>query len=183
MNALLALLCVYFVMAALFESYLHPLVIMLCIPFAGLGVVWTLILSGTPMNLFAMIGMVILIGIVVNNGIVLLDHINQLRRRGLSREEAIVEGCRDRFRPILMTASTTILGLTPLAFGKTHITGGYYYPLARAVMGGLAASTVLTLVVLPTFYILAEEMAAYAGRVLDWGRGRGPLPWKRPAAS
>ena len=178
MNALLALLCVYFVMAALFESYLHPLVIMLCIPFAGLGAVWTLILTSTPLNLFAMIGMVILIGIVVNNGIVLLDHINSLRRGGMRREEAIVEGCRDRFRPILMTAATTILGLMPLAIGKTHITGGYYYPLARTVMGGLAVSTMLTLVVLPTFYILAEDMAAYAKSVIRWGRGKGALPWK-----
>ncbi len=120
-NTMLALICVYLVMAALFESFLHPLVIMLCIPFAALGAIWTLILTATPFSLFAMIGMVILIGIVVNNGIVLLDHVNALRRAGLSRDEAILRGCRDRFRPILMTAATTILGLAPLALGRTAV--------------------------------------------------------------
>ncbi len=177
-NALLAVLCVYMVMAALFESFLHPLVIMLCIPFAGLGVVWTLLLTGTPFNLFAMIGVVILIGIVVNNGIVLLDHMNALRRAGRSREEAILEGCRDRFRPIIMTAATTILGLTPLALGKTAVADAYYFPLARAVMGGLATSTVLTLVVLPTFYVLAEDLSVHAKRLWFWGVGRERLPWR-----
>ncbi|MBN1826901.1 MAG: efflux RND transporter permease subunit [Candidatus Eisenbacteria bacterium] len=182
-NILIALCCVYLLMAALFESFLHPLVIMLCIPFAALGVVWTMMLTATPFNLLAMIGVVILIGVVVNNGIVLIDHVNGLRRSGLPREAAILEGCRDRFRPILMTASTTILGLTPLALGKADITGGYYFPLARAVMGGLAASTILTLVVLPTFYVLAEGAAAYLRRTVAWGMGRSPLPWreaKRP---
>jgi len=177
-NTLLALACVYLVMAALFESFLHPLVIMLCIPFAAFGAIWTLILTGTPFSLFAMIGMVILIGIVVNNGIVLLDHVNALRRAGLSRDDAILRGCRDRFRPILMTAATTILGLAPLALGKTAVANAYYFPLARAVMGGLATSTVLTLLVLPTFYVMAENWAAWARRALAWGLGRGPLPWR-----
>ncbi len=179
-NILLALCCVYLVMAALFESFLHPLVIMLCIPFAGLGVIWVLMLTHTPLNLLAMIGIVILIGVVVNNGIVLLDHINALRRRGLDRSTAIMEGCRDRFRPILMTASTTILGLAPLAFGKADISGGYYFPLARAIMGGLATSTVLTLVVLPTFYVLAERALAYQKKAWAWAMGKGPLPWRAP---
>jgi len=181
-NVLLALFCVYLIMAALFESFLHPLVIMICIPFAILGVVWTMMLTGTTFNLFAMIGIVILIGIVVNNGIVLLDHVNQLRRRGRSRDEAIMEGCRDRFRPIIMTAATTILGLAPLAFGSAHVAGAYYYPLARAVMGGLAASTVLTLVLLPTFYGLAETTTAAAARTFRWGMRGGPAPWRKPAA-
>lgn len=177
-NILLALCCVYLLMAALFESFLHPLVIMLCIPFAALGVIWTLMLTNTPLNLLAMIGIVILIGVVVNNGIVLVDHINGLRRRGRDRTTAIVEGCRDRFRPILMTAATTILGLMPLALGKADITGGYYYPLARAIMGGLATSTVLTLVVLPTFYVLAESARASVKRTVAWGMGKRPVPWR-----
>ncbi len=177
MNTLLAIACVYFVMAALFESFLHPLVIMLCIPFAAIGVIWTLMLTSTPFNLMAMIGIVILIGIVVNNGIVLLDHINLRRKEGLGRSDAIIEGCRERFRPILMTASTTILGLIPLALGKAAAGDGYYYPLARAVMGGLAASTILTLVVLPTFYVLAERAVARGKRTLQWAKGRAPLPW------
>jgi len=178
-NILIALCCVYFVMAALFESFLHPLVIMLCIPFAALGVIWTLMLTSTPFNLMAMIGIVILIGIVVNNGIVLIDHVNNLRRRGLSRSDAILQGCRDRFRPILMTASTTILGLFPLAVGTTSLAGGYYFPLARAVMGGLAASTLLTLVVLPTFYVLSEKAVGRLRGAVLWGVGRRPLPWRR----
>jgi HAE1 family hydrophobic/amphiphilic exporter-1 len=182
-NALLAIVCVYLVMAALFESLLHPLVIMQCIPFAILGVIWTLMLTGTPLNMFAIIGVVILIGIVVNNGIVLIDHINNLRRAGLDRERAILQGCRDRFRPIVMTAATTILGLTPLALGKAAVAGGYYFPLARAVMGGLAASTVLTLVVLPTFYVLAESAVAWIWQVILWGLRRGPLPWRGASPS
>ncbi|MCB9463387.1 MAG: efflux RND transporter permease subunit [Candidatus Eisenbacteria bacterium] len=177
-NVLLALFCVYLVMAALFESFLHPLVIMFCVPFALLGVVWTLLLTGTPLNILAMIGVIILIGVVVNNGIVLLDHVNGLRRAGLSRDEAIREGCRDRFRPILMTASTTVLGLVPLAFGTAAIGDGYYYPLARAVMGGLTASTVLTLLLLPTFYVLAEDGVARLRQTIRWGMGRAPLPWR-----
>jgi len=180
-NILLALFCVYFLMATLFESLLHPLVIMLCIPFAALGVIWTLMLTHTPFNLLAMIGVVILIGVVVNNGIVLLDHVNQLRRQGHTRADAILEGCRDRFRPILMTAGTTILGLAPLALGKADVTGGYYFPLARAVMGGLATSTALTLLVLPTFYVLGEGARARLGRAVAWGLRRGRLPWKEAA--
>ncbi len=177
-NILLALCCVYLLMAALFESFLHPLVIMLCIPFAGLGVIWTMMLTRTPLNIMAMIGIVILIGVVVNNGIVLLDHVNGLRRRGFDRTSAIIEGCRDRFRPILMTASTTILGLTPLAFGRADLGGGYYFPLARAIMGGLATSTVLTLIVLPTFYVLIENATGSIRRTIAWGMGKGSLPWK-----
>jgi len=179
LNVLIALCCVYFVMAALFESFLHPLVIMLCIPFAALGVIWTLMVTSTPLNVMAMIGIVILIGIVVNNGIVLIDHVNNLRRRGLKRSDAIIDGCRERFRPIIMTASTTILGLLPLAVGTTSVAGGYYFPLARAVMGGLAASTILTLIVLPTFYVLAEKTVARVKLTFAWGMGRQALPWRR----
>ena len=151
---------------------------MLCIPFAALGVIWTLMATSTPLNIMAMIGIVILIGIVVNNGIVLIDHVNNLRRLGLRRPEAIMEGCRQRFRPIMMTASTTILGLLPLALGTTSVAGGYYFPLARAVMGGLAASTILTLIVLPTFYVLSEKAVARVRLTLAWGMGRQRLPWR-----
>jgi len=173
-NVLLALCCVYFVMASLFESFAHPLVIMLCIPFAFLGVVWMGILTNTPINILAMIGVVILIGVVVNNGIILIDHINTHRRAGRSRDEAILIAGEERFRPILMTALTTILGLMPLAFGKAAIGDGYYFPMARAVMSGLAASTVLTLLVLPTFYVLQERQLLWVRTV--WAKGTGKLP-------
>jgi HAE1 family hydrophobic/amphiphilic exporter-1 len=119
---------------------------------------------------------------VVNNGIVLLDHVNSLRKKGYDRSRAIIDGCRDRFRPILMTASTTILGLMPLALGKASVGDGYYYPLARAVMGGLAAGTVLTLIVLPTFYVLAENGVARAKKTFAWAQGRQPLPWREAEA-
>lgn len=164
-NILLALACVYLVMAALFESLTHPLVIMTTLPFAFIGVIWTMVLTDTPLNIMTMIGMVILIGIVVNNGIVLLDHINNYRRKGMSVEEAIIAGGRERFRPILMTAATTILGLLPMALGDANIDGLGYYPLARSVMGGLAASTVLTLLVLPTFYGISEDISNWRRKV------------------
>jgi HAE1 family hydrophobic/amphiphilic exporter-1 len=148
-------------MAALFESYLHPLVIMVCLPLAAVGVVWMLMLTGTSFGLMAMIGVVILIGVVVNNGIVLIDHVNNLRKKGMPMEEAIIEGGRERLRPILMTALTTILGLVPMAIGGSHIGDAQYYPLARAVMGGLVSSTFLTLLVLPAYYIMGENAKAW----------------------
>jgi HAE1 family hydrophobic/amphiphilic exporter-1 len=160
-NVLLALVSVYLVMAALFESLLHPLVIMLCLPFSLVGVVLALLITGTAVNLMAMIGVVILIGIVVNNGIVLIDHVNNFRRSGDTIYEAIMKGGRERFRPIVMTACTTILGLIPMAVGKTNIAGTQYYPLARAVIGGLAMGTLLTLIALPTYYIIGERLALW----------------------
>ncbi len=164
-NILLALFMVYFVMAALFESLAHPFAIMLSLPFAMVGVVWTLYLTGTPFNLMSKIGLMVLVGIVVNNGIVLLDHVNNLRRTGMNRSDAILRGCRERFRPILMTATTTIVGLFPLAVGTSGMFELRYFPLARTVMGGLAASTVLSLIVLPTYYELFDDLAQYLKRM------------------
>ena len=181
-NALLAIVCVYMLMAALFESLLHPLVIMLCLPLAAVGVVLIMVCTGTKMGIMAMIGIVILIGVVVNNGIVLIDHINNFRRRGLSIEDAVIEGGRERFRPIVMTAATTVLGLFPLAVGNAHIGNGQYYPLARAVMGGLISSTFLTLLVLPTFYVLGESVRNYLARVWIAARRR-PAPTVTSASS
>lgn len=160
-NFLLALALVYLVMASLFESLAHPFSIVFSIPFAFTGVAWTLTVTGTPFNLMAQIGLLILMGIVVNNGIVLIDHVNHLRKAGLSREEAIIQGGMERMRPILMTAITTILGMLPLALGGSNVGGAYYYPLARTVMGGLAASTVLTLMILPNIYLLMDTLGTW----------------------
>ncbi len=177
-NILLALACVYFVMAALFESLLHPLVIMLTVPFAIIGVIWLTVLTNTPFNIMAMIGVVVLIGVIVNNGIVLISHINILRRRGLPRDEAIVAAGRERFRPIFMTASTTVLGLLPLALGESAMSNAQYYPMARTLIGGLTSGTVLTLIVLPTFYVLGERHLAWLQGL--WGRSaRFPLRLSR----
>ncbi len=172
LNILLALVCVYLVMAALFESLLHPLIIMICLPFSLIGVIWALLITGTDINIMVFIGGVILIGIVVNNGIVLIDHVNNFRRQGRTIYEAIFEGGRERFRPIVMTACTTILGLMPMAVGKTNIAGSQYYPLARAVIGGLAVGTLLTLIALPTYYVIGERLAAWVKRI--WAKAKQP---------
>ncbi len=147
---------VYLVMASLFESLLFPLVILFAIPFAGVGVFWFFLLTDTPLGIMGMIGILILVGIVVNNGIILVDHINVRRRRGETLEEAVIEGGAERLRPILMTAATTVLGMVPLAIGATAVGSAFYFPLARAVIGGLTASTFLTLVLVPVLYVLAD---------------------------
>jgi HAE1 family hydrophobic/amphiphilic exporter-1 len=145
---------------------------MICLPFSLVGVILALLVTGTDINIMVFIGGVILIGIVVNNGIVLIDHVNNFRRQGHTIYQAIFEGGRERFRPIVMTACTTILGLFPMAVGKTNIAGSQYYPLARAVIGGLAVGTLLTLIALPTYYVIGERMAAWVRRV--WGRAKQP---------
>jgi hydrophobic/amphiphilic exporter-1 (mainly G- bacteria), HAE1 family len=172
-NLLLALLLVYLVMASLFESLAQPFAIIFSIPFAVPGAIWLLAITRTPFNLMAQIGLLILMGIVVNNGIVLLDHMNQLRAQGLSREESILQAGRDRLRAILMTASTTTLGLLPLAIGGSTVGGLFYFPLARTVMGGLMSSTLLTLLILPYVDLHVEMVANWFRRL--W-RNSGPAP-------
>ena len=160
-NFLLALALVYLVMASLFESLAQPFAILFSIPFALPGAAWLLAATGTPFNMMAQIGLLILMGIVVNNGIVLLDRVNGLRAEGLDDREALVQAGRDRMRPILMTASTTIFGLLPLALGGSRVGGLFYFPLALTVMGGLISSAVLTLVALPTVTLTVEGIARW----------------------
>ncbi|MEM7610196.1 MAG: efflux RND transporter permease subunit [Pseudomonadota bacterium] len=166
-NILLGVLLILIVMAALFESLLYPLSIMVSLVYSFVGVVWFMTLTGTTMTFMAMIGLMILIGVVVNNGIVLVDHINNLRREGMPRDQAVVAGARDRLRPILMTAATTILGLTPLAFGDTQVGAGgpAYYPMARAIIGGLAFSTVVSLFVVPMVYIGLDKFKNWSASI------------------
>lgn len=171
-NLLLALVLVYLVMASLFESLLHPFAIMFALPFAFVGIAWISFLTHSPFNIMSQIGLLILIGIVVNNGIVLLHHIHQLRGRGLARRDALLAGARDRLRPILMTMSTTILGLMPLAIGSSYVGDVLYFPLARTVIGGLAASTLLTLILVPCLYTVLEDGFALVGRVWRLGPRR-----------
>jgi len=178
-NLLLALVLVYLVMAGLFESLLHPFAIMFALPFAFVGIAWISFLSGSPFNLMAQIGLLILIGIVVNNGIVLLYQCHHLRRQGRERSVALLMAARDRLRPILMTTATTILGLAPLAVGQNRVGDVLYFPLARTVIGGLAAGTLLTLLLVPSLYTLLEDGAGLLGRA--WA---GPaLPVVREAGS
>jgi HAE1 family hydrophobic/amphiphilic exporter-1 len=164
-NFLLALLLVYIVMASLFESLAQPFAILFSILFALPGAAWMLAATGTKFNLMAQIGLMILMGIVVNNGIVLLDHVNQLRQRGMGRDEAIQTAGRERLRPILMTAATTVIGLVPLALRGPAAAGIFYYPLARTVMGGLISSSILTLLALPYINLLVEIVADWLKRL------------------
>ncbi|MEE8367183.1 MAG: efflux RND transporter permease subunit, partial [Thermoanaerobaculia bacterium] len=175
-NFLLALILVYLVMASLFESLAQPFAILLSIFFAVPGVTWMLALTGTSFNLMAQIGCLILMGIVVNNGIILLDYVNQLRISGLGRDEAIIQAGRERLRPILMTAATTVIGLLPLAIRGPAAGGIFYYPLARTVMGGLISASVVTLLVLP-------RMSTWVEFLGNWMRGlwrsSGRLPQRQ----
>ena len=159
---------VFLLMGVLFESIVLPLSILISIPFALVGAYWTLYLTGTPFDVLAGIGMVILVGIVVNNAVVLVDLIGQLRRAGMPRRDAVLEAGRRRLRPILMTALTTICGLIPMATGSASIIGLPYQPLGRALIGGLAASTVLTLLVVPLFYTLLDDLQHSARGLLNW---------------
>ena len=153
----LAVLLVYLVMAAQFESFLYPLCIMCSVPLAGIGALLALWITGLKISVTALIGVIILAGIVVNNAIVLVDYINLQRRRGLTVNEAVIRACMVRVRPILMTAATTVLGLLPMAFGLgegSEIT----IPLAVTVIGGLLSSTILTLFVIPVIYTFTAQL-------------------------
>jgi HAE1 family hydrophobic/amphiphilic exporter-1 len=174
-NILLGIACIFLVMAALFESLLLPFSIILgSILFSIFGVFLFFAATGTTFSFMAMIGIMILIGVVVNNGIVLVDHVNNLRGEGLSRSDAIVEAGRDRLRPILMTVATTIVGLTPLALGTTQIGGDGppYYPMARAIIGGLAFSTIVSLFLVPALYIYFDKLATWGRKVMRTARRR-----------
>jgi len=174
-NFLLALVLVYLVMASLFESLTQPFAILVAIPFSLPGVAWMLAATGTPFNFMAQIGLLILMGIVVNNGIVLMDHVNHFRRQGKSHTDAILLAGRDRLRPILMTAATTIIGLLPLAIGTANVSGLLYYPMARTVMGGLLSSVLLTLLVLPYLSLGVEGVADWTRRLWRLSRPRTRL--------
>ncbi len=153
---LVAILLVYMVMAAQFESLLEPFILVFEIPLALIGVVWILFLTGTTMGMTSLVGVLMLIGIVVNNGIVLVDFANNLRKESnLSAEKAIIEAGRLRLKPILMTASTTILALVPLSMGGTS-SAALWAPMARTVIGGMLVATPLTLIVLPILYVMLD---------------------------
>jgi HAE1 family hydrophobic/amphiphilic exporter-1 len=141
----------YIVMAAQFESFRDPFIIMLSLPFAFTGVFVALWISGTSLSLIALIGAVMLVGIVVKNGIVLIDYINLNKERGLSVLRSVVSGGKSRLRPVLMTTMTTILGMTPMAIGIGE-GSEIWQPMGLAIIGGLTVSTILTLVVIPTIY-------------------------------
>ena len=152
----LSVILVYMVMASLFESILHPFTVMLTVPFAGVGVVVAFWALGEPLSIMAYIGVIMLGGIAVNDAIILVDHVNQLRTR-MSIREAVVQGAQDRVRPILMTSATTILALSPMALGLGE-GAQMRAPMAIAVIGGLVTSTLLTLVIIPVAYEMVERV-------------------------
>ena len=158
----LAVFLVYLVMASQFESFLHPFVIIFTLPLGAIGVIGALAVTGRTINVVAMIGAVMLAGIVVNNAIVLVDAVNQRRRAGMSQVEALVAAGSDRLRPILMTSATTILGLLPMAIGLGE-GAELRAPLAITVIGGLTVATLLTLFVIPVVYSLLDRRKDEAG--------------------
>jgi HAE1 family hydrophobic/amphiphilic exporter-1 len=157
---LLSLILVYMVLAAQFESIIQPFIIMLTIPLAGVGTVLIFIISGRPLNMMALIGIIMLGGIAVNNAIILIDRINQLREAGVNKKEAIILAGSQRIRPILMTSLTTILALLPLTIGIGE-SASLRAPMAMAVIGGLFSSTLLTLVVIPCVYWIFDTFSNF----------------------
>ncbi|WP_182334583.1 efflux RND transporter permease subunit [Stenotrophomonas acidaminiphila] len=173
----IALILMVVIMAAVFESLLFPAAIMSCVLFSIFGVYWLFWLTGTEMNIMAVIGILVLMGVVVNNGIVMIEHINNLRRRGMARTDALVEGSRERLRPIMMTMGTAILAMIPIALNTKTADGmPPYYPMARAIAGGLAFSTVVSLLFLPTIYAILDDLRTGTARLVRRARGLAPLP-------
>lgn len=162
----LSLVLVMLLMTALFESIMQPMSILITLLLAFSGALWSLWLLGYDFDAVAAIGLIILIGIVVNNGIVMVLHVNDLRREGAERTEALLQGCGDRLRPVLMTAITTIFGLVPLVVTGTNVAGAYIDTLGVAVMGGLTTSTVFTLVGLPVWYSVVEDFGRLLTRLV-----------------
>ncbi|GHO55410.1 efflux RND transporter permease subunit [Ktedonobacter robiniae] len=169
---LIAIILVYCIMVATFRSLLQPVILLISIPFAATGSLILLLATNTPLGAAALIGFLMLVGIVVTNAIVLLDLVRQYREQGMTAREAIVEGGRHRLRPILMTAIATILALMPMVLGIGGAGSGGFIsrPLAIVVIGGLTTSTILTLIVVPTLYVIAES-----------ARGRSGSPTPPPA--
>src|SRR6266700_7718309 len=169
---LIAILLVYLVMVAFFRSIIQPLILMVSIPFAATGSILLMLATHTTLGVPAMIGFLMLVGIVVTNAIVLLDLVNQYRAKGLDARTAVIEGGRRRLRPILMTAIATILALMPMALGLSKAGVFIAGPLAIVVIGGLTSSTILTLLLVPTLYVIVEDIR---GR-LNRGRTTPPAP-------
>ncbi|HEY8266106.1 MAG TPA: efflux RND transporter permease subunit [Steroidobacteraceae bacterium] len=175
-NILLAVALIFLVMASLFESLLYPISILTSIVFAIVGVFWGLAITQTSVSFMAMLGIMILIGVIVNIGIVLIAHVIDLRKEGMSRHEAIIEAARHRLRPILMTTVVTLLAMLPLAIGHTQIGGDgpAYYPMARALMSGLFFGSVTSLFFVPLFYVWLDDLNNWRQRIKLFSRRGEP---------
>ncbi len=174
---LLAVVLTYMVLAAQFESFTHPMAIMMGLPLSFIGAFGLLLLLGNTLNLYSMIGLVLLIGLATKNGILLIDYTNQLRRRGLSVEEALIEAGATRLRPILMTAISTIAGVLPVALGFGEGSESRQ-PMAVAISGGLFSSTLLTLAVVPVIYAYLDQFSQWHvfEKIKGWALAREEAP-------
>ena len=164
---ILSITFVFLLMGILFESFVLPLSVIVAIPFSFVGAYWMLYITNTPVDLMSRIGFIILIGVVVNNSIVLIDLVNRLRKEGFARLDALIEAGHNRFRPILMTAFTTIGGLIPMAVGNAKMIGISYAPMGRTIIGGLVFSTLVSLVAVPWAYTVFDDMRTYFKRVVS----------------
>ena len=167
-NLMLALLLIFAVMASIFESVRQAITLLVSLPFALAGAFWTLWLTKTDFDQPAAVGLLLLIGTVVNNGIVMLAHVNHYRNQGYQRHDALLRGCRERLRPVVMTALTTMISLLPMVIQKPSLGGVYYYSMALVIMGGLLLSTFLTLILLPTATTLVEDGTRAVVRLVLW---------------
>jgi len=181
--ALLSVVFIYLLMGFLFESFGLPLSIILTIPLAGLGVYWTHFIFGYNLDFLGGVGLVLLIGVVVNNGIVLVDYVNRLRSSGMERGEALLTAAQRRFRPIMMTALTTICGMIPVTLSGTNSIGLSYTSFGLTLIGGLTTATLLTLLVVPVFYTLFDDLGTAIPAFLNALRKRGAEAPDAEAAS
>jgi HAE1 family hydrophobic/amphiphilic exporter-1 len=154
----------YMILGVQFNSFVHPLTVLLAVPFGVTGALFVLWLFGDTLNLMSMLGMVLLAGLVKKNSIILIDYTNQLRAQGMDLEEAIMTACPVRLRPIIMTSIACIAGAVPLAIG-TGAGAETRAPLARSIIGGMFLSTLVTLVIVPIYYILFDRFAAYVRKL------------------
>jgi len=156
--AALSVVFIYLLMGFLFESFILPMSVLLTIPLAGIGVVWAHLVTGKDVDFLGAVGMILLIGVVVNNGIVLVDYVSRLRQEGVARGEALLLAADRRFRPILMTALTTIIGMVPLTVSAPSESGLSYKSFGLTLIGGMTTATVLTLLVVPVFYTFFDDL-------------------------
>jgi HAE1 family hydrophobic/amphiphilic exporter-1 len=170
-SMLLALVLLSLVLAAQFESLLHPFTVMLSLPLSVVGALGLLFLTGRTLNIFSMIGMIMLMGLVTKNAILLVDYTNLLRRRGMSCREALLRAGPVRLRPILMTACSTIAGMIPVAIGL-GAGAETRSPMGTAIVGGMLTSTVLTLIVIPVVYSLMDDLSCVVKGLFSrpWGK-------------
>jgi len=172
----LALIFIYIIMASLFESFVHPFTILLTVPLALFGVALFYTVFGITLNNASYLGLLTLFGIVVNNGIILIDHIRHLRKKGMEKNAAIIQAGKDRMRPIIMTAITTICGVLPLAlpvllpglFPAAQGRAAQWAPISITILGGLTTSTFFTLIILPTFYSISDSVTTRFKNFFGW---------------